>query len=246
MTIMTEAEWLTSDDARRMWLWLCDDTPLRPPGWLGASERKRRLACQAVRNDVGLDLNHPFPWLLGYLGSGRAHPRVAAILRDLVGNPFRRPDLTWHEGKLLRLASRSFKPSNGPSSIMRKVWLPAYWLTPTVQSLALAAYDALGVECTTCRGHGFLLYQPMLRLSSRLPSPNESPSPPPVPDRRRCHTCKGMGRIHGGPTLDPVRLMVLADALEEAGCNEALTGHLRDSAPHYRGCWVLDLLLCKD
>jgi hypothetical protein len=45
-------------------------------------------------------------------------------------------------------------------------------------------------------------------------------------------------------TLDPIRLAVLADALEEAGVTDAdLLGHLRDPAPHVRGCWPLDLLL---
>jgi hypothetical protein len=48
-------------------------------------------------------------------------------------------------------------------------------------------------------------------------------------------------------TLDNVRLAVLADALEEAGCaNEQILGHLRGPGPHVRGCWVLDLLLGKE
>jgi hypothetical protein len=45
-------------------------------------------------------------------------------------------------------------------------------------------------------------------------------------------------------TLDPARLAILADALEEAGCAEAeLLAHLREEDPHVRGCWPLDLLL---
>jgi hypothetical protein len=36
----------------------------------------------------------------------------------------------------------------------------------------------------------------------------------------------------------------LADALEEAGCNEpAILDHLRGPGPHARGCWVLDQVL---
>jgi hypothetical protein len=47
--------------------------------------------------------------------------------------------------------------------------------------------------------------------------------------------------------LDPARLAVLADALEEAGCGEAeLLGHLRGPGPHVRGCWAVDLLLGKE
>jgi hypothetical protein len=39
-------------------------------------------------------------------------------------------------------------------------------------------------------------------------------------------------------------LPALADALEEAGCNNTdILAHCRQQGPHLRGCWVLDLLL---
>jgi hypothetical protein len=39
------------------------------------------------------------------------------------------------------------------------------------------------------------------------------------------------------------RLPILADALEEAGCQDAdILGHCRHAAVHVRGCWVVDLL----
>jgi hypothetical protein len=45
---------------------------------------------------------------------------------------------------------------------------------------------------------------------------------------------------------DWVALPVLADALQEAGCeDEQVLGHLRGPGPHCRGCFVLDLLLGK-
>ena len=47
--------------------------------------------------------------------------------------------------------------------------------------------------------------------------------------------------------LDPARLAVLSDALEEAGCaNADLLSHLRSPGPHVRGCWALDLILGKE
>jgi hypothetical protein len=47
-------------------------------------------------------------------------------------------------------------------------------------------------------------------------------------------------------TLDPARLAVLADALEEAGCTDAdLLNHCRRPGVHVRGCWVVDLRLGK-
>jgi hypothetical protein len=46
--------------------------------------------------------------------------------------------------------------------------------------------------------------------------------------------------------LDPARLAVLADALEEAGFRDAdILGHCRAGGEHFQGCWVIDLLLRK-
>ena len=42
------------------------------------------------------------------------------------------------------------------------------------------------------------------------------------------------------------RLPILADALQDAGCDNAeVLNHCRDTGPHARGCWVVDLLLGK-
>jgi hypothetical protein len=42
-------------------------------------------------------------------------------------------------------------------------------------------------------------------------------------------------------------LPILADALEEAGCdNEEILAHCRGLGPHVRGCWPVDLLLGKE
>jgi hypothetical protein len=44
--------------------------------------------------------------------------------------------------------------------------------------------------------------------------------------------------------LDPVRLAILADALEDAGATDAeLLAHLRSQGPHVRGCVAVDLVL---
>jgi hypothetical protein len=53
------------------------------------------------------------------------------------------------------------------------------------------------------------------------------------------------GRRMPAGEMEPERLAVLADALEDAGCrDQEVLGHLRESGKvHYRGCWVLDLLL---
>jgi hypothetical protein len=43
------------------------------------------------------------------------------------------------------------------------------------------------------------------------------------------------------------RLPILADALENAGCDDAnILAHCRQPGEHVRGCWVVDLLLGKE
>ena len=43
------------------------------------------------------------------------------------------------------------------------------------------------------------------------------------------------------------RLPLLADALEDVGCNAAdILDHCRQPEPHVQGCWVIDLLLNKE
>jgi hypothetical protein len=94
------------------------------------------------------------------------HAWFVAALRDIAGNPF------------------------------RPVSLDSAWRTPTVSSLAQAAYE-----------------------NRSLPSGH----------------------------LDNARLMILADAVEEADCTDAaVLDHLRSPGPHVRGCWVVDLLTGRE
>jgi hypothetical protein len=46
-----------------------------------------------------------------------------------------------------------------------------------------------------------------------------------------------------GGELGPLRLAVVADALEEAAYAAELTGHLRYRGVHVRGCWAVDAIL---
>lgn len=66
-----------------------------------------------------------------------------------------------------------------------------------------------------------------------------------VPKRWRTSTVLAVARgAYDDRAFD--RLPVLADALEDAGCDsEPLLAHLRGPGPHVRGCWALDAVLGK-
>jgi hypothetical protein len=52
------------------------------------------------------------------------------------------------------------------------------------------------------------------------------------------------GRTLPQGTLDNARLLILADAVEEAGSTDSdLLEHLRSGREHWRGCWALDAIL---
>ena len=79
-----------------------------------------------------------------------------------------------------------------------------------------------------------------------LSAADELPTAFPPPEMITCSVCRGTGGGVNG-LIDPARLAVLSDALEEAGCpDETLLAHLRSPGPHVRGCWVLDLVLGKE
>lgn len=47
-------------------------------------------------------------------------------------------------------------------------------------------------------------------------------------------------------TGDFSAMPILADALQDAGCDESdVLNHCRGEGPHYRGCWVVDGILGK-
>jgi hypothetical protein len=135
---------------------------------------------------------------------------MAALLRDIAGNPFRQP-------------------------VVPHQWLPKDWLTPTALGLARAAYDERpGRECQDCLD------------KIRAAAADASRADHFAELMRRCLRCGGSVRLDDG-TLDPARLAVLADALEEAGCgSEDQLMHLRRPGPHVRGCWAIDLILGKE
>lgn len=149
--------------------------------------------------------------------------RQADLVREIVGNPYRQVQVT----KLVDEEVDS--------------WAEADWLTPTVLTLAKTAYEERTVRrCESCRGTGGL-FGPPTKMNDGITRLYGG----------RCKGCPqkdeehGTGLIDDG-TLDQVRLAVLADALEEAGCpveEEApcpiCTPYQNQPCPHCEGVGVL-------
>jgi len=216
---VTEEQWLACEDPEALLRHLI---VIYKPGVV--SERKLRLWVEACRAQAGIkhlefDIDQPDGLRDAAFAYSRAESERlsfaarAALLRDFAGNPFRPSVVLPRDiGTVLDRGPKNYRQENG---------VLADWLTPTVLSLARAAYDERpGRACPECGGGG----------KAGWPG---------------C-VCKGTGRVKDG-ALDPVRLMVLADALEEAGCADPeLLGHLRSRGPHFRGCWAVDLILGKE
>ena len=166
----------------------------------------------------------------------RNRATAAALLRCIVGDPWRpvtvrQPDrcptctspspelhpAMQHEGEVQPCRDDWHNhPRNARLS----------WLTPAVLGIAQAAYDQRpGRKCLSCDGRGNGWDYRAMRAAA-------------------CARCN-KGRVEDG-TLDPVRFSVLADAVEDAGCDDDdLLANLRTPGPHVRGCWVVDLFLGK-
>lgn len=153
---------------------------------------------------------------------------AAAVFREIVGNPFLpvvRVDDTATPQSVHDAASDFVRRNAGPVLIWR-----LSWATETVRALAEAAYGETAERCLKCKGTGTWIRD----------------------QRADCPACRGTGSVvvitrNQEGTLDPARLAVLSDALEEAGCAEAaLLTHLRSPGPHVRGCWALDLVLGRE
>jgi hypothetical protein len=109
------------------------------------------------------------------------------------------------------------------------------------------------------------------RHAANYSSPGrEGDEPPPEYIVESAHQCRVLRDIFGDPSKvvpfaprwrtptvlalaegayeerDFARLPILADALEEAGCdNPAILEHCRAAEEHHRGCWVVDSVLRK-
>lgn len=155
---------------------------------------------------------------------------LATLLREIVGNPWRPVALC---GKVC---------TRGKPRCECNFCRPL--LTPTVLDLARAAYDERVNNTAAIAG-----LEKDIETQQFIMSRCTSDSAYRVYQQHidKFHEQLAEARKQPSGLLDPVRLAVLADALEDAGCTDAgVLDHLRGPGPHVRGCWALDLPLGRE
>jgi hypothetical protein len=119
---------------------------------------------------------------------------------------------------------------------------PAPEVARAVTQYASAALLTKGVDLQSARDAQAALLRDIFSPFRRLPLPLAWQTPQLVALAQAAYDQR---ELPAG-TLDLARLAVLADALEESGCDQAdLLAHLRGPGPHVRGCWAVDLILGK-
>lgn len=129
--------------------------------------------------------------------------------------------------------------------VRTNAWLVAGGYAGTVETLAVnaawnaAAESAAVAALITPKGQ-WMFARGVSLLHELFGNPFR-----PVVLPEACWTPTALGIAAGAyRDRDFSRLPVLADALEEAGCDEAaLMDHLRQPGAHFRGCWALDQVL---
>jgi hypothetical protein len=246
---MTEAEWLTSTDPQAMLAWIqtggeSSNRPRNPP-----TDRKLRLfACACCRQvwdsikstsaravvEVAEKYADGLVKLSGMEAAERLWERRNAygyeptdVLIDICGRASRY--IVEHN-----LARDREVASPIQAALLRDIFgNPFQPVTPAAKcsechgkqgrfAKVNGGYDSEWIECSKCAGKGILTvawFTPtVLAIATAIHEDRDFEDMP-----------------------------ILADALQDAGCdNDGILSHCRDSGPHIRGCWVLDLILGKE
>lgn len=218
---MTEREWLASEDPERLVRFLTVRLP-RAKGIL-ASERKLRLFAVALSQ-----ARHPN----GYWEGHGKHDRAVYAYAEALA-----------EGQTPQKSADYAPYCQGLASLARDSARQA-----AEEVAQHAAHDGSGVATTLLREIVGNPFQSVSLCGDYVTQAG------PAPD---CAACKRILQWDGDTVANMAqaiyreraydRFPVLADALEEAGCeSEPLLGHLRGPGAHARGCWALDLVLGKE
>jgi hypothetical protein len=230
-----EHEWLTSDDPRPMLEFLRGR----------ASDRKFRLfqvaCCRRAWHLLPNNLCREAVLVAERYADGQARDRERRAIRNQVAGLRVRPGTAVNARHAVFVANE------------KTAWRSLFFL-------GVAGVFGSAAHRTGKRGSAAYkaAYQAELRAEAELvrcifgnpfhPSPPIDPSVLTWNDgivpRLAASACED--RLLPSGQLEPNRLAVLADALEEAGCTEAgILEHLRGPGPHVRGCFLIDLLVGK-
>jgi hypothetical protein len=257
---MTEAEWLACAEPRRMLLFLLGDNYLRVqdveafPACKGSDRKLRLFACAcywSIRHLLPNPLAQEAVEMAERFADGLAAMNDLLVMEarlrgrlDVLEGPWRASRGTQRSG---------MQPTHDALALaLQVVWQQAPKAAYYASSNAYLAFAAISRP-------GAALYDSGLGASRRAEEKRQT-------DMLRCifgHLFRPVAlapavlawndgtagkvaqRIYEGRAH--ADLPILADALEEAGCDdEGILSHLRGPGPHVRGCWAVDLLLAKE
>ena len=221
---MTGAEWLACDDPKVLWA-RCEPQ---------ATERKKALfrvaCCRSAVAATNQTEQYEFEVsvLEGYADGHLDH--------DVVHRVFTR--LSWPAREAQRAGPT---PGDPPARFVEEVMIaataPGDQATESALAFAQWTLEAVGLGVASAR-------RPFVALVRDIFG---NPFRPITPDPRWRTSAALSLAATMYESRDFAPMPVLADALEEAGCDDAaVLAHCRDpQAPHVRGCWVVDLVLGK-
>lgn len=272
---MTESEWLASDDPAVMLVW-AQSEPKQFGAWVVGRRKLRLFTCACVRGRISRvravddrTIRAVDDRTIRAVETGERYADGAATSKER-GLAFNAADNLYHPQRTWAYACLRADPEEGAFEIVNMMH-DFEGEIPAAQAAVLR--DLVGnpfrpvrwSSCGHCHGTGW-------RTKIDHDNPGGSVSRPcrkcgPNPTVLSLATAAYEYRNPDG-TLDPVRLLVLSDAMEEAGCtDESILMHLRglewyqvdpdyypeevvkrrlDNPAHYRGCWVVDLILGRE
>ncbi len=215
---MTEAEWLASNDPEQMYF--------RGVKTVRGSRRRMDLFCTAcarlvchLMEDEGA--RRAFEWLEANPGQ-RERPTGPGHVRDLFRGPARALFEAHHR--------REGGVSGGATHVAYDLWADWYeYAFPNVREYFAGRPGTLREDPR--------VYLPAV-MRDIFPLRPVSINPAWVTSCILA-MCRGMYESQNFAAMP-----ILADALEEAGCNNAdILAHCRKPGVHVRGCWAVDLVL---
>jgi hypothetical protein len=216
---VTEAEWLACTDPQKMLRYLR----------VGPEDRKTLLlTCACIRRHWDLLADYRQDWILlaeEFIEERNPHA-------DIFGDHWDGP--TWIEGENLGMSW------DGISGAIEQLWC-AYYQVDDYDTLTRGPMWAAEVQQQVIFLHD-IFGNPLrpIAIDSSWLSWNDGVVV------RLAQAAYEERHLPEG-TLDNTRLLILADALEEAGCTDQnLHAHSRSGGEHVRGSWVVDLVQGKE